>query len=188
MKRNLAFIGPQGAGKSTIASILADQLGYVRLSIADPIKALARDTYPGLEKDSEHLVRTFSGTDRRLGRELLQEIGAKMREVDLDFWLRQFARRYTEVVKAGRLVVIDDVRLDHEVRYLQHIDPLLSVVRIHAHAVTRSGRLGGKVISSQDITETGWNLAPYDFSLDTTTLVPQDAAERLVRWMEEDRR
>lgn len=187
MKRNLALIGPQGSGKSTLADILCEELGYVRLSIADPIKALARGAYPGLEKDSEHRVRTFDGSEVRMGRELLQDIGAALRRIDLDFWLRQFSRRYTEATKAGRLVVIDDVRLDHEVRYLQHIDPLLSVVRVHAHAVTRSGRLGGKAISSQDVTETGWNLAPFDFSLDTTELTPQDACRRLIRWMEEER-
>jgi len=187
VKRNLAFIGPQGAGKSTIANLLCDFNGYTRLSIADPIKEIANGAYPGLTKDAEFLVRTYDGGKRVLGRELLQDIGAKLREVDLDFWLRQFRRRYTEVARAGRLIVIDDVRLDHEVTYLQHIDPLLSVVRIHAHAIRRGDRIG-KVVGADDVTETGWNLAPFDFSLDTTDLTAEDATQRLIRWMEEDRR
>lgn len=187
MKRCLAFIGPQGAGKSTIANLLVEHSGYLRMSIADPIKEIAANAYQGIAKDEEYLVRTLDGGKRITGRELLQEIGAKMREIDLDFWLRQFRLRYTAAVRSGRLVVIDDVRLDNEVHYLQHIDPLLSVVRVHAHAPKRSERLGGKLISAQDITETGWNLSAFDFSLDTTEMTPEQATERLIRWMEDER-
>lgn len=188
MRRNLAFIGPQGSGKTAIGMMLLEHQGYVRLSIADPIKEIVRSAYGSADKTAEYRIRTYDGTELVTGRELLQDVGAALRKIDLDFWLRQFTRRYTEVAKAGKNIVVDDVRLDHEVRYLQHIDPLLSVVKIHAHAITRSNRLGGKVISSDDITETAWNLAPYDFSLDTTELTPESATERLLRWMEEDRR
>lgn len=187
MKRNLAFIGPQGSGKTAIAMLLLEHQDYVRLSIADPIRNIVRDAYGSADKSTEYRVRTYDGTEMITGRELLQDVGAALRKIDLDFWLRQFHRRYTDVVNSGKLVVVDDVRLDHEVRYLQHIDPLLSVVKIHAHAVTRSKRLGGKVISSDDITETAWALAPYDFSLDTTEQTPESATERLIRWMEDER-
>lgn len=186
MKRNLALIGPQGAGKTTIASLLCEHFGYARVSIADPIKAIKNDAYPGLEKDGEFDVRTYSGTRRVTGRELLQEIGAKLREVDLDIWLRQFRRRYLDAVKAGRLVVIDDVRLDHEVRYLQHIDPLLSVVRIHADSATRGERLG-RLTGAGDATETGWGIAPYDLNVDTSTGTPEEAVATIARWMEGER-
>jgi len=186
MKRNLAFIGPQGSGKSTISHLLCEFQGYTRMAIADPIKEIANAAYPGLAKEEAFRVRTLDGAKQVSGRELLQDIGAKMREIDLDFWLRQFRRRYLDATRAGMLIVIDDVRLSHEVEYLQQIDPLLSVVRIHAHATRRAERIG-KVIGADDITETGWNLAPFDFSLDTTDLSSEDAAQRLVRWMEEAR-
>jgi len=47
----VAILGPQGAGKSSIAALFGEHRGYQRHGIADAIKHLANSLYPGVGKD-----------------------------------------------------------------------------------------------------------------------------------------
>jgi len=180
---NIALIGPQGSGKSTLAEMLVEHRGYVRMGIADPIKALVRSVYGDIAKDHPITVRNYGGPHETTGRELLQDIGAAMREVDLDFWLRQVRLRYLEAARAGRQIVLDDVRLDREADYLRHIDPYLVVVQVSAHSARRSERIG-RLISASDVTETGWSQCQPDLCIDTTDLTPEQAYRTLTDFLE----
>jgi dephospho-CoA kinase len=183
---SIAIIGPQGSGKSTLAEMLVEHRGYVRMGIADPIKALVRNVYGDIAKDHPITVRNWGGPHDTTGRELLQDIGAAMREVDLDFWLRQVRSRYLEAARAGMFVVLDDVRMSREAEYLRQVDPYLVVVRVSADAAKRSERIG-RLISPSDVTETGWSQCEPDLILDTTDLTPEQAYRTLTDWLEAPR-
>lgn len=180
---SIAIIGPQGSGKSTLAEMLVEHRGYARMGIADPIKALVRNVYGDIAKDHPVTVRNYGGAHETTGRELLQDIGAAMREVDLDFWLRQVRHRYLEAARSCISIVLDDVRLDREAEYLRHIDPHLVVVRVSAHPERRAERIG-KLVRPSDVTETNWSQCEPDLIIDTTDLTPEQAYRTLTDWLE----
>ena len=132
MSRSVAILGPQGAGKSSIAALFGEHRGYQRHGIADAIKHLANLAYRQLGKDETLTVDRYSGLTVITGRELLQDIGAALREVDRKFWLRVWRQDYFEIQRLGYGVVIDDVRLPEEVDYLRMVDPQIFVVRLTA--------------------------------------------------------
>lgn len=183
--RSVAFLGPQGSGKSTIAALFEEHRGYQRHGIADAIKHVANLAYRSLGKEEQFPVDRASGPEMVTGRELLQDIGAALRKVDKKFWLRIWRQDYFELQRMGYGVVIDDVRLDAEVEYLKMVDPDIFVVRLTASAEVRAARRGGKLIGTKDITEKGWTDAYADLTLDNSNLSPEDAYRVITDQMEE---
>lgn len=91
---NIAICGKAGSGKTAVADYICKKYGYKRHSIADEVKAIARNLFKMKGKD----------------RFLLQLIGKKMREIRPSVWLD-----YTiEKVGGKDGVVIDDVRYPNE--------------------------------------------------------------------------
>lgn len=183
--RNIALVGPQRAGKSTLAMMLMARQGYECMGIADEIKLLAGKAYHAFDKHDTYTVRSFSGEEQQTGREILQQIGAALRGVDRDFWLKCFTRKFVHSQKMGNHVVIDDVRLDREVAYLRHLDPKFVVVLVTASPLVREKRAGGSLVSPDDLTEIAWRGIEPDFTLDTSDLEAHDAFEQLLRFLEE---
>jgi chloramphenicol 3-O-phosphotransferase len=183
--RSLAILGPQGAGKSSIAELFQEHRGYQRHGIADAIKHLASLAYLQLEKDEVLALERYSGLTQVTGRELLQDIGAALREVDRKFWLRVWRQDYFEIQRMGYGVVVDDVRLPEEVDYLRAVDPTIFVVRLTADLDTRRLRMGGELLGTHDITEMGWTAAEFDLTVETSDISPEEAYRQITDAMEE---
>lgn len=177
--RSVALIGPQGSGKTTLADNLVEFRGYQRHGIADAIKEVTRLAYPDIAKHESLMVARYSGSKLLTGRELFQDVGAALREVDNEFWLRVWRRDYFDLLRMGYPVVIDDVRLPREAEYLKTISPDIVLIRVHASADTRSARIGA-LVGAHDLTEQGWQTSPFDYQIDTTDLTPEQAFWRLV--------
>jgi hypothetical protein len=186
VSRSVAFLGPQGSGKSTIGALFVEHRGYQQHGIADAIKHIAGMAYPDLTKTETIVLDRYSGQTVITGRELLQDIGAALRSVDPKFWLRVWRRDYFEIQRHGYGVVIDDVRLDAEVAYLRAVDPAIYIVGLHADEATRSTRLGGPLKGTSDVTERGWTKAGLDLILDTSGMTPEEAYRRITDGMEEN--
>lgn len=182
--RSLAILGPQGSGKSTIAALFVEHRGYQRHGIADSIKHIAAMAYYELGKNETITVPRYFGETTLTGRELLQDIGAALRSVDNHFWLRVWRRDYAELQRLGYGVVVDDVRLDAEVKYLRMVDPQIFVVRLTANEAVRAARMGGTLHGGADITERGWTDATCDLTVDTSDLSPEDAYRVITDKME----
>lgn len=69
--KNIAFSGKMCSGKTTLASYLVGKYGYIKVAFADGVYKVAREVFGMKEKD----------------RELLQNIGMKMREIQGDVWI-----------------------------------------------------------------------------------------------------
>ncbi|MFF6928352.1 deoxynucleotide monophosphate kinase family protein [Streptomyces californicus] len=130
---NIGIIGRARAGKDTAGQWLVDHRGYRRIGFADPLKEAALKLNP--------IVSTrFSGGDNftlRITpcvdiygwerakdeypevRRILQELGAAVRAIDEDFWLRAAMKRVMEANEAGVPAVITDVRYPNEVASLR---------------------------------------------------------------------
>lgn len=109
----IGISGHARAGKDTIAEAFT-RAGYRRISLADKLKEVARDLFGwDGEKDEE-------------GRKLLILLGAKMREISSDVWIRYVMRN----LKAGENVVIPDIRYKNEASWIKaHKGVLIRVVR-----------------------------------------------------------
>ena len=178
--KTIALLGPQGSGKSSLAELLIEHRGYRRHAIADGIRQVVGLAYREVGKAEELTLDRYSGRATLTGRELLQDVGAALREVDTRFWLRVWRRGYFDLVKADIPVVVDDIRLPGEVDYLRSIENELLVARIHAEPDVRRERLGGALVSAHDVTERAWVGAGFDISIDTTSLSIEDAYRQLV--------
>lgn len=120
--------GPAGCGKSHAAQVLIDGLGYVKLPLAGPLKAMLR-ALPGITHDHTDgalketpLDWMFDQTPRRLMQTLGTEWG---RGIDSEFWLQMWLRSAGHVLNADSVhtppgIVVDDVRFENEARFLQH--------------------------------------------------------------------
>ncbi|MFD9205960.1 hypothetical protein ACFVZM_06730 [Streptomyces sioyaensis] len=130
---NIGILGLAGSGKDTAGKWLTEHRGYERVAFADPLKEAAlkvnpivAHTWHGDQVVYTRLARyvTSVGWERAKeipeARRFLQELGASMRALDEDFWLRQALKKAVGVnERFGRPVVITDVRYENEVSALR---------------------------------------------------------------------
>ncbi|MFF9525370.1 hypothetical protein ACF1DV_25825 [Streptomyces achromogenes] len=129
---NIGIIGRARVGKDTAGSWFVEQRGYRRVALADPLKEAALRLDPIVGTDTDVLVGEgdrladvvgYWGWERAKEvpevRRILQELGAAMRAIDEDFWLRQALKATQEANDAGVPVVITDVRYRNEAESLR---------------------------------------------------------------------
>lgn len=137
-----------GSGKSTIADYLISQHGFVRLSFAEPLKAMVSTLLiefgydPG---DAYHITHIDKHTpipeiDSRIdARHLLRTIGDEWGRqcVHPDLWLRCWTSRYLRLrVNDIQNIVVDDVRYENEAVLLSRFDTQLW--KVTRPGITRS--------------------------------------------------
>lgn len=179
--RNIAFIGKAGTGKSTLASMLCESGSHDRVAIADPIKDIARMAFGTFEKEMKYPQHQLGLSTLVTGRELAQNIGAALREMDSLFWLRVWRRRVNCERADGtiglgfmRPFVCDDVRLDAERAYIQAWFPDTLFVRLVRPEA------GDPEPWQFDITESRAGDLPAELVLDTAALSPLDCFGAIV--------
>ena len=113
----IAFSGKMGAGKSTLAKMIKDYFkeqdcDFKIFSFATGVKKVAIDF--------------FNMDPEKKNRELLIQIGNKMREIDPDVW----AKRVISEVGELDFCLVDDLRYQNEARYLKKAGFTLIKLRI----------------------------------------------------------
>ncbi|MEU8840242.1 hypothetical protein AB0D97_14075 [Streptomyces roseus] len=133
---NIGLIGRARVGKDTVGAWLTQNRGYERVAFADPLKAAALKLDPIVLAEDERIdwqaghlslaeavaARGWERAKDELPevRRILQELGAAMRTVDSEIWLRAALARVDEVNRTtGRPAVITDVRYPNEAASLK---------------------------------------------------------------------
>lgn len=138
----VGITGAAGSGKDTIADHLCARHGFIKVSLADPIKDILNERYgftaelwnnrawkeapnPMLGQDRHGMYYSPRQAAQWMGTEVGRRLGGQ------DVWVKEIQRR---INGAGyRDVVIPDIRFDNEARL---VDTLLSVYRPGIEAVS----------------------------------------------------
>ncbi|WP_406324101.1 hypothetical protein [Streptomyces niveus] len=130
---NVGIIGRARVGKDTAGEWFVKNRGYKRVSFADPLRELALRLNPIVDViDYGDDVEVLSELVDRRGwetakdrnpevRRILQELGAGVRAIDPEFWLRTALAKVTEANENGQPVVITDVRYPNEADSLRRV-------------------------------------------------------------------
>ncbi|MGW6638474.1 deoxynucleotide monophosphate kinase family protein [Streptomyces cyaneofuscatus] len=126
---NIGIIGRARVGKDTAGQWLVDNRGYRRIGFADPLKEAALKLDPIVEVDNVGDYYRLAENVAEFGweaakedhevRSILQELGAAVRAIDEDFWLRAAMKRVQEANESGVPAVITDVRYPNEAASLK---------------------------------------------------------------------
>lgn len=149
--------GRAGSGKDVIADYLVDKYGFIKITFATPIYAIAREYFDMIMKD----------------RTLLQAIGQKMREIDPDVWIKA---AFKEAEKHEN-VVISDCRQFNE--YLYAIRNNFTPIRVRADLDKRIERcikrdnIYPKIEEWENDSETGADFVVYSAEIENNGTIDE---------------
>jgi hypothetical protein len=126
----IGITGPAGSGKSTAASYLVKQHGFVHLKFAGALKEMLRTLLEMVE--DPYIERRIEGDLKEtpcflLGgnspRHAMQTLGTEWgrNSIGADFWVEICERRAELALGRGERVVIDDVRFDNEAAMIRSL-------------------------------------------------------------------
>lgn len=162
---NLAFVAEAGAGKDFAAEYIIKKYGYSRYAFADKVREVAKLLYPDLY-----------GDDEDKNRELLQAVGTKGREIDINVWVNAMFRsidtqRTTSLSHGYRIedIVVTDCRMPNEYKTLKERG--FTFIRVVADDDVREARMRarGDIFKSEDMnhhTESFYDTFECDYSVD----------------------
>lgn len=118
----VGIMGVSGCGKDTAAEWMRANVGFERVSVADPIKAtivsLFRLSPDQLWGERRNVPDPWLGMTPR---ELFARFGKGCVELDPDVWLRPFEERTRWIVGRGGRVVCTDVRTAREATRIREL-------------------------------------------------------------------
>lgn len=129
----IGLTGLAGSGKSEIANVLINEMGFTRVKFADPLKNMVRgmladmgycrdDVERMIEGDlKEALIPELNVTPRHIMVTLGTEWGRNL--IQRDLWARLWSAKVEALLTGGGMrsrVVVDDVRFPNEVNALRY--------------------------------------------------------------------
>ena len=117
----VALVGEAGAGKDSIADVLTQKFDFERLAFASPLKKACKEVF-GLtdkqlhDRDEKEKIDKFW---HKSPRELFQQVGTLMKQVDEDVWLNSLLRHADALVANKKDVVVTDCRYKNEEQALR---------------------------------------------------------------------
>lgn len=135
MNTLIGLTGFAGHGKSTVAAHLQEHHGFVKMGLADEVKAMARRINPILDWGVDEPIRLTDAFDWAKGdenlvkasfpeyRRFLQHLGTDgVRKIAPDFWVLALKTRITahQHNNEDSRIVVDDVRFPNEACLFPH--------------------------------------------------------------------
>ena len=121
-----AFCGVMGSGKGYKCQQLIDNEGYVQIDFDDGLREMVWKMLDWQPKNAEEYDLFKKGLffvpsyGKLNGRLLLQRIGATMRELDPDFWVKQWKKSVDRALAMGyNKICCSDCRYDNEVKMIK---------------------------------------------------------------------
>lgn len=140
--RSIALVGEFCSGKTTLAEHLVEHHGYTRISFAKRLKEIAASVYSRgdpVAKDGKYEVsRQYENDTILSGRQILQELGQAVKDLDRDFWIRWLAADLEAGLYGDGPFVTDDARFPFEAEALRRRD--FVIVRLDTPAYVRAER------------------------------------------------
>lgn len=129
----VAFSGKAGVGKTTAAKYLERYYGFVRVSFADKLKRLSKESFPFTDDDlSNPKKKNAPFKDYEWSpREYMVNLGAFCRYHDKDYFVKNALLDLAEVGRMKMPAVIDDLRFPNEAEALKAKKALL--IRINRY-------------------------------------------------------
>jgi hypothetical protein len=157
----IGICGGIGCGKDTVTTYLALDLGYDRVSIAEPMKEIVRDVYDldhrqcfGTQSEKavglEHVRDVFGGP--RTPRYLMEAIGMAFRECDPNTWVKFAERKIKHILAQGGRVAISDARFLNE----------FEMIRDCGGVIWRVDKVGGRQENRDHPSDQEWRRLPVD--------------------------
>lgn len=121
--RNVAIVGEFASGKTTLAELLIENFGFTRVSFAGKLKSVAAAVYepmePGqygsIEKTKQYEVWPLMSQPETIsGREVLQQLGQAVKDMDRLFWVRWLMNDIDSGIYGDGPFVTDDCRFPYE--------------------------------------------------------------------------
>ena len=185
MPSSIAIVGEFASGKTTLANALIDMHGFRRVSFAGRLKEMAAAVYAGrssVDKTEEYEVWPLRWDDPGTisGREVLQQLGQSVKELDRLFWVRWLMNDIEAGMYGDGPFVTDDCRFTYEADALREKGFLIArvmtptKVRMQRYELTY-GRLPTQAEMNHP-SETEVASIEWDILLDGTQPVSQLAA------------
>lgn len=129
--------GRKRHGKDIISDHLCAKYGFVKISIADPIRQIIGKQLLYLTDEQLEDGEKKEEVDVRWGkspRELLQTTGSIFRdEIDVEFWAKRCMYRVAEIwsrLPESR-VVVNDIRYPNELEAVSKVGKVIKVIRLN---------------------------------------------------------
>ncbi len=120
MRKVIALVGVIGSGKDYRAQQLIKDGGFVKFGFSDGVREFCWDLLKWKPKNNDEYEFfkvsniTFMG-NKLTGREFLQSVGSKMRELDPAFWAKYWGTQLESKFNNHDNIVIADCRYPEEV-------------------------------------------------------------------------
>lgn len=157
--------GEIGSGKSTIADIMKQLNPDIEIiSFAEPIRHILVNLFDVTYQDtitSKETKMVNVGTNYYTIRAMMRKIGAILRSIDPDIFIK-LANNSIEVAnRAAHDVVIPDVRYSNEYDYIRSLKGKIILVQRNVP------------IQSQDISERDWRVFQYDYKIENNGTIEE---------------
>lgn len=125
----ICLAGVSGSGKDTLAAMLTDHHGFVRVAIADPLKRWVGEIFEltptqlwGKERD---VTIAHLGMSPRV---LYQKFGAACVELDAEVLLRPWEKEVSSLLERGERVICTDIRTLRELERARTLGALTILI------------------------------------------------------------
>lgn len=119
----IGLSGFKRSGKDTAARELSARLGYTRIAFADALRDEVFDRH-GIRLGDDDKDKPLPAHGMRSYRDLLIEHAQERRAQNPDYWVERVDAQVREYQRLGIRVVVTDVRLPNELRWLRDMGGL----------------------------------------------------------------